>query len=120
MREKAKYMVKIYWSDEDEAYVAEVPALPGCVSHGETYPKAAKNIQEAMSLWLASAKKHGDPIPETDIAAEEVERLAPILNLSKLSRLAGINLNTLQSKVRRKSRFTPEEARKIREALARV
>lgn len=118
MSKKARYMVKIYWSDEDDAYVAEVPALPGCVSHGETYAKAARNIQEAMDVWLASAAKHDDPIPEPDIAAEEIGRLGPILNLSKLSRLAGINLNTLQSKVRRKSRFTPVEAQKIRKALA--
>jgi DNA-binding phage protein len=94
--------------------------LPGCVSHGSTYTEAAKNIQEAMELWLESAKKHNDPIPEPDIAMEEIGRISPLLNLSKLARLAGINKHTLASKLRRKSRFSTEDARKICNALGVV
>jgi len=115
-----KYLTKIYWSDDDEAYVAEVPALAGCVSHGESYEEAARNIQEAMELWLESAKKHGDPIPEPDIAAEEISQYSGILNLSKLARAAGMNKHTLASKLRRHSRFTPEEARALRKAMGSV
>lgn len=63
-----KYLTKIYWSDEDEAYVAEVPALQGCISHGDTYAEAARNIEEAMEAWLESASKHQDPIPDPDRA----------------------------------------------------
>lgn len=115
-----KYLTKIYWSDEDKAYIAEVPSLPGCVAHGHSYESAALNIREAMELWLESAKRHDDPIPEPDIAAEEITRLAPLLNISKLARLSGINKHTLASKLRRHTRFTTEEAKKIRNALAIV
>ncbi len=57
--------VKIYWSDDDDAYVAEVPSLPGCIAHGSSYESAARNISEAMKLWLDSAQRHHDLISET-------------------------------------------------------
>jgi len=72
---KTKDLMKIYWSDDDHAYVAKVPALPGCVAHGVSDEAAARHIAEAMELWLASARKHSDPIPEPDLAAEEISRL---------------------------------------------
>lgn len=58
-----KYEIIIYWSDADEAFVAEVPELSGCIAHGVTSEAALENIQEAMTLWLDVAKTHGDPIP---------------------------------------------------------
>jgi len=70
-----------------------------------------------MELWLESAVKHGDPVPEPDLAAEEISRLSPLLNISKL---AGLNKSTLASELRRKSPFTLEEAGKLRAALASV
>ncbi len=59
-----KYEVIIYWSDEDEAFVAEVPELPGCSAHGSTHEAALGNAQEAIRLWIDAAKEFGDPIPE--------------------------------------------------------
>ncbi|MBX9578315.1 MAG: type II toxin-antitoxin system HicB family antitoxin [Chthoniobacterales bacterium] len=115
-----KYLTKIYWSDEDEAYVAEVPSLPGCIAHGSSYEQAARHIRLAMELWLGSAKRHHDPIPEPDLVAEEVMRLAPLINMSKLAQLSGINKHTLATKLRRKTRFTFEESTKIRTALATI
>jgi len=117
---KKKYLTKIFWSDDDQAYVAEVPALPGCVSHGASYAAAAHAIEEAMEVWLNSAYKHDDPVPEPDIASQEIARFFPLLNISKLARLSGINKHTLASKLRRRTAFTQEEARQIRTALARV
>jgi len=117
MKIPVKYLTKIYWSDDDECYVGEVPALKGCVSHGATYEKTAHNLREAMDVWLESASRHDDPIPEPDIASEEINWLLPFLNVSKLAKLSGINKHTLASKLRRKSRFTATEAKKIRAAL---
>jgi len=59
-----KYEIIIYWSNEDQIYVAEVPELPGCMAHGETQENALKSIQEAIQLWIDTAKEFGDPIPE--------------------------------------------------------
>jgi len=59
-----KYEIIIYWSRKDDAYVAEVPELPGCMAHGSTYGEAIKNVQDAIQLWIDTAKEFGDPIPE--------------------------------------------------------
>ena len=59
-----KYEVIIYWSDEDEAFVAEVPELPGCAAHGPTPEASLASAQEAIRLWIDTAKEFGDPIPE--------------------------------------------------------
>ena len=59
-----KYEIIIYWSNEDDAYVAEVPELSGCMAHGETQEAALEQIGEAVELWLETAREFGDPIPE--------------------------------------------------------
>jgi predicted RNase H-like HicB family nuclease len=59
-----KYEIIIYWSDEDDAFIAEVPELPGCVAHGETPEKSLKNAKAAMQLWIDTAREFGDTIPE--------------------------------------------------------
>jgi predicted RNase H-like HicB family nuclease len=57
-----KYEVIIYWSDEDDAFIAEVPELPGCAAHGATQEGALCNAQDAIRLWIDTAKEFGDPI----------------------------------------------------------
>ncbi len=59
-----KYEVIIDWSEEDEAFVAEAPELPGCAAHGDTQEIALGNAQDAIRLWIDTAKEFGDPIPE--------------------------------------------------------
>jgi len=59
-----KYEVIIYWSAEDEVFVAEVPELPGCAAHGATQESALGNAQDAIRLWIDTAKEFGDPVPE--------------------------------------------------------
>lgn len=59
-----KYETIIYWSDEDQAFVAEIPELPGCMTHGISQEEALANAKEAIQLWLDTAKEFGDPIPE--------------------------------------------------------
>ena len=59
-----KYEIIIFWSDEDQAFVAEVPELPGCMAHGNTHEESLANAKEAMLLWVSTAKECGDPIPE--------------------------------------------------------
>ncbi len=59
-----RYEVIIYWSAEDEAFIAEVPELPGCMAHGKSQREALTNIKQAEALWIKTAKEFGDPIPE--------------------------------------------------------
>jgi len=59
-----KYEIIIYWSNEDNAFIAEVPELPGCMAHGKTPEKALKNAKEAIQLWIDTAKEFGDTIPK--------------------------------------------------------
>ena len=59
-----KYEVIIYWSDENGAFIAEVPELPGCTAHGVTQEDALCNAQDAIRLWVETAREFGDPIPE--------------------------------------------------------
>jgi predicted RNase H-like HicB family nuclease len=58
-----KYEVIIYWSEEDKVFVAEVPELPGCAAHGDSPQSALANAQEAIALWLDTAREFGDPVP---------------------------------------------------------
>lgn len=59
-----RFEIIIYWSDEDQAYVAEVPELPGCSAHGSTYEAALANARDAVALWIETAKEFNDPIPQ--------------------------------------------------------
>ncbi|HEX7314979.1 MAG TPA: type II toxin-antitoxin system HicB family antitoxin [Pyrinomonadaceae bacterium] len=59
-----KYEIIIYWSNEDDAFVAEVPELPGCVAHGDSQTAALENANEAIRLWIETAEEFGDPVPE--------------------------------------------------------
>ncbi|OGA54702.1 MAG: hypothetical protein A3G24_10195 [Betaproteobacteria bacterium RIFCSPLOWO2_12_FULL_62_13] len=58
-----RYEIIIYWSDDDQAFVADVPELPGCVAHGSTHEEALGNAKEAMRLWIESARADGQPVP---------------------------------------------------------
>jgi predicted RNase H-like HicB family nuclease len=58
-----KYEVIVYWSDEDEAFIAEVPELPGCMADGMTYEEAIKNIQVIIAEWIETAKQLNREIP---------------------------------------------------------
>ena len=58
-----RYEIIIYWSNEDNAFIAEVPELPGCMAHGNSYEEALANAKEAIHLWIDTAKEFGDPVP---------------------------------------------------------
>jgi predicted RNase H-like HicB family nuclease len=59
-----KYEIIIFWSDEDRAFVADVPELPGCMAHGSSHGEALANAEEAIQLWLESAQESGRAIPK--------------------------------------------------------
>ena len=59
-----KYEINVYWSNEDGAFAAEAPELPGCAAHGDTQDAALQHVNEAVDLWIETAREFGDPIPE--------------------------------------------------------
>ncbi|TVR92508.1 MAG: type II toxin-antitoxin system HicB family antitoxin [Wenzhouxiangellaceae bacterium] len=58
-----KYELIIYWSDEDQSFVVEVPELPGCMADGETYEQAVANAQQVIGEWIDTARELGRTIP---------------------------------------------------------
>ena len=58
-----KYEVIIYWSQEDQAFIAEVPELPGCAADGQTYQQALENVEGIIDEWIETARELGRPIP---------------------------------------------------------
>ena len=58
-----KYEVIIYWSDEDESFIAEVPELPGCAADGATYHEALANVEIVVQEWIETANELNRPIP---------------------------------------------------------
>jgi len=59
-----KYEMIVYWSDDDQSYIVEVPELPGCMADGKTYGEAVRNAEEVIEEWIETAKELGRPIPE--------------------------------------------------------
>ena len=60
---KLKYELIIYWSREDQAFIAEAPELAGCAAAGRTYQEALANIEVVIQEWIETAKSLGRPIP---------------------------------------------------------
>lgn len=63
-QDKLLEQVIIHWSEEDNAFVAEVPELPGCMADGETYQEALANVEEIIQEWIETALELRRPIPE--------------------------------------------------------
>jgi predicted RNase H-like HicB family nuclease len=60
----SKYEIIIYWSEEDRAFIAEVPELPGCAADGTTYHEALTNVEVIIQEWIETAKELGRSIPQ--------------------------------------------------------
>ena len=61
---KPKCEVIIYWSEEDQAFIAEVPELPWCAADGKTYREALRNVEVIVAEWVETARTLGRPIPK--------------------------------------------------------
>ena len=63
MAHDIKYEIILYWSKEDEAFIAEVPDLPGCAADGATYQEAVAQVEVVIREWIETAEALGRPIP---------------------------------------------------------
>ena len=59
----SKYEMVIYWSEADDAFVVEVPELPGCMADGSSYQEAVANAERIIQEWIETAREEGRPIP---------------------------------------------------------
>ena len=97
--QKFKYPVEVFWSEEDEGYIALVPDLSGCSAWGETEEQALHEVQEASKAWIKAATKVGHVIPEPSLASnfsgKFVMRVPKSLHarLSRKAKVEGVSLN---------------------------
>lgn len=77
MMKESRYEIDIFWSDEDDAYIAVVPDLPYCSAWGETYEEALAQVRVAIRGHLKVAEKYGDPIPEPKARPREESGTGP-------------------------------------------
>jgi predicted RNase H-like HicB family nuclease len=61
----SKYEIVIYWSQEDQAFIAEAPELPGCMADGQTYQEALANAEIIIGEWITTAREIGRPVPKS-------------------------------------------------------
>lgn len=59
-----RYEIILYWSDGDDAFIAEVPELPGCMADGQSYEEAVQNAEVVIQEWIETAQSLGRPIPD--------------------------------------------------------
>jgi antitoxin HicB len=101
MKEAFKYRIVVEWSDEDQAFVARVPVLPGCVAHGSTAEKATHEAERAAALMLEVLREDGRRLPPEDSSADYSGQLRLRLpkslheRVSQLATAEGVSLNTL-------------------------
>jgi predicted RNase H-like HicB family nuclease len=102
-----EYQLIVYWSEEDEAFLAEAPELNGCITHGETEKEALKNGRDAIVSWLEAAEEFKIPIPapNKDFSGQFVVRLGKSLHrdLVKKALAEGLSLNQLVQNLLRKA-----------------
>lgn len=70
------YAINVFWSDEDDSYIASVPDLRGCSAFGDTPEEAVREVEIAKALWIETATAHGDPIPAPSYQPPEATRPA--------------------------------------------
>ncbi len=110
------HRIIITYSPEDEAFIARVPALPGCVADGETAAEAAKEVCLAMEGHLAARSENGMSIPEDPIL-HRLREVSKLLNISEIARESGISKSTLRTKIQRGTQFTEDEGARITHVL---
>ena len=95
----SRYSSEVFWSDEDEGFIAIAPDLPGCSAFGETQEEAVRELQDAIAAWIAAAEAVGNPVPSPtsrqEYSGKFIVRLPKSLHasLAQQARLEDISLN---------------------------
>jgi antitoxin HicB len=99
-KRELRYPVYVRWSDDDEAWIAEVPDLPGCMADGETREAAIREAARVAEMWIETARKHGRGIPAPsggEPSGKFVARLPKWLHrkLQEMAQREAVSLNQL-------------------------
>jgi predicted RNase H-like HicB family nuclease len=115
------YSIQIYWDERAGYFVAEIPEIPTCAADGATQAEAVANLEETFAVLKEAYAEEGMTMPQPDpalpISVEKLSALANIVKVSKVAELAGIPVQTLATKLKRRTEFSVGEARKIARAL---
>ncbi len=113
------YPINTHWSQEDGEWVATTAAWPRLSALAESPEKAVAELAIVIQMATESNLETGRPVPEA-LSAEDLRKASALLKISTLASRAGISAQTLHSKIRRGSTFTPEESAALHSALAGV
>ena len=117
MKTKWTYPINVAWSDDDDAFIARVPALAHCIGHGDTHEEAVKCAKKMAKLMLASMADRGVALPAPTVTTERLQQLAPVMSMLALARAASVPQTTLASKLKRKTALTADEGSRIASVL---
>jgi len=101
VKQAFRYRILVEWSEEDQVYIARVPALPGCIAHGETAEKATHEAERAAALMLDVLREDRKPLPPEDAVADFSGQLRLRLpkslheEVSRLATAEGVSINPL-------------------------
>ena len=112
------YQITVRWSQQDESFEASIPALHGCLAYADSAVEAVTEVLIAAELWLQAAAEHGKIIPRPDATRERLASLAPILNMSRVAREAGIPVQTIATKIKRGTPLSDVERESVSRVLA--
>ncbi len=112
------YDINLKWSDQDQAWIALVPDLPGCMADGETPEEALAEIRKSIHDWLDESARIGYPIPVPPPTIENIAKAGDLLNKSALARLLGIGPRTLSARIERRTPLSEEESKRFQKVLS--
>lgn len=100
----ARYPAHVFWSDDDQGFIAVAPDLPGCSAFGATQQDALNELQDAIAAWIQAAQAAGNPIPESSTPARDHHHSGKVLvrmprglhaRLADAARREDVSLNQL-------------------------
>lgn len=111
----SKYSKTLEWSEEDSAWIASAPELPGCKADGETPEAALAELEIVISEWLEEAHRIGNTIPAPLPSIESIALASPYLNTSAIARDLGIAPRTFCARISNRTPLRRQEAERLRE-----
>lgn len=111
----SKYSKTLEWSEEDSAWIASAPELPGCKADGETPEAALAELEIVISEWLEEAHRIGNTIPAPLPSIESIALASPYLNTSAIARDLGIAPRTFCARINNRTPLRRQEAERLRE-----